>query len=402
MACAGTRRLNPLVALLQQRAARTPDLPALHLRDGPATVTWSWAELWRRVRVAAGGLRRAGVTSGDHLLLVLPEVREAVAGLLGAWAAGAVPMQAGLPFRTADHGDLLDNLHATAARLDARAIVLPPVLAGPATDRSAIPTIASDSLTVGGALLDAPVPAPGPALIQLTSGSLGRPRGVVIPADRLMRHLEAITRALPPGDDATGVSWLPLHHDMGLIGGLLYPLFNGFPLHLLSPADFRRNPSGWIETLARGRATHTAAPPSAYALAARLAPRAVAQGLDLGALRCAMVGAEPIPPAVLRGFTSAYASCGFRADAFFPVYGLAEATVAVTFPEPMTRTRFDGVDRAAMLGDGRPSRAAPPTPSNSPASEGRSPARKSGSPMPLGRRCRTARLARSRCAATRP
>ena len=192
-----------------------------------------------------------------------------------------------------------------------------------------------------------------PALIQLTSGSTGHPRGVVLSHRAVLANLTAISFALPAGDDAREVTWLPLHHDMGLVGGLLYPLFNGFPVNVLSPLAFRTDPFLWLQTMSDVKATCTPAPPSAYAIATRMARKAEAHDLDLSALRCAMVGAEPIAPHVLRDFSGAFAPCGFRPQAFFPVYGLAEATVAVTFPHVLAETHVDRVDRTALEREGR-------------------------------------------------
>jgi acyl-CoA synthetase (AMP-forming)/AMP-acid ligase II len=140
---------------------------------------------------------------------------------------------------------------------------------------------------------------------------------------------------------------------MGLIGGLLYPFFTGFPVHLLSPLCFQMQPLSWLTAMHEARATHTAGPPSAYAVALRLARRAEGSGLRFDRLRCAMIGAEPIPPALLRAFGDAFAPCGLRREALFPVYGLAEATVAVTFPRVLAPARVERVDRAALERDGR-------------------------------------------------
>jgi acyl-CoA synthetase (AMP-forming)/AMP-acid ligase II len=195
----------------------------------------------------------------------------------------------------------------------------------------------------------------GTAFIQLTSGSTRRPRGVMIRHDRLMLHMQAMSTALPSHSDSVAVSWLPLHHDMGLVGGLLFPFYNGFPAHMIATAEFQARPGIWLETMSRFRATIAAAPPSAYAMCTQLSSRLLEGGLDLSAWECAMVGAEPIPPAVLRRFSAAFAPAGFRAEAFFPVYGLAEATVAVTFPKLLAPVRFDGVDPAALSeGHARP------------------------------------------------
>jgi acyl-CoA synthetase (AMP-forming)/AMP-acid ligase II len=135
---------------------------------------------------------------------------------------------------------------------------------------------------------------------------------------------------------------------MGLLGGLLFPFYNGFPVHMIATADFQARPGVWLETMSRFRGTIAAAPPSAYSLCVQLAPRLLARGIDLSAWECAMVGAEPIPVSLLRRFADAFAPAGFRPNAFFPVYGLAEATVAVTFPKLLEETRVDRIDRTAL------------------------------------------------------
>src|SRR5262245_37995599 len=135
---------------------------------------------------------------------------------------------------------------------------------------------------------------------------------------------------------------------MGLIGGLLFPFYNGFPAHMISPAAFRSRPLVWLEAMSRFHGTISAAPPSAYGMCVRLGPDAQAAGLDLRAWECAMVGAEPISPALLARFAAAFTPVGFSPRAFFPVYGLAEATVAVTFPTLGAPTRVDVVDRATL------------------------------------------------------
>jgi acyl-CoA synthetase (AMP-forming)/AMP-acid ligase II len=175
----------------------------------------------------------------------------------------------------------------------------------------------------------------------------------VVTHERLMLHMAAMSSRLPSHAASVAVSWLPLYHDMGLVGGLLFPFYNGFPGHMIATGDFQRQPAVWLDAMSRFRGTITAAPPSAYAVCTQLAPRLAAGGLDLSAWECAMVGAEPISAQVLRRFAAAFAPAGFRAEAFFPVYGLAEATVAVTFPDLLAPARIDRIDRRALERDGR-------------------------------------------------
>lgn len=339
-----------IAGLLRERAHARPDELALRLREGGGWAEWTWSDQWEAARAAQAGLWQAGVRPGDHVLMLVPEVRPAVSCLFGLWAMGAVPIPVGLPFQLHARDAFLDGLGDTAARLEAKFLILPAALAErrPAGPFRIVSVEQVVEAREGTDRLPDPDQARGAAFIQLTSGTTKRPRGVVVTHDRLMRHLDSMGRALPAHSGSVGVTWLPLHHDMGLMGGLLLPFTSGFPNHVMSPADFQRQPGLWLETVGRFHATITVAPPSAYALCASLAPRLLTAGLDLRALECAMIGAEPISPGLLRRFADAFAPAGFRAEAFFPVYGLAEATVAVSFPELLRPTRVDRVDREAL------------------------------------------------------
>lgn len=342
---------HTVAGLLRARAgARSGDV-ALRCRAGDQWREHTWASYWNGARRAASGLWARGIRPGDHLLLLVIDVEAAIFTLFGAWSIGAVPIPIGLPFRLDDLGGFIARLRETAQRLDASALVLSAALAPFAPDGAELPVMIAEELIESPQRDDLPDPdafAGSTALIQLTSGSTGRPRGVELGHDRLLRHLESMSRALPSRADSVAVSWLPLHHDMGLVGGLLFPFYNGFVAHMMSPADFRARPMLWLETMSQRRATICAAPPSAYAMLLRLARRASEAGLDLSAWECAMIGAEPIPADLLRRFADAFAPTGFRPGAFFPVYGLAEATVAVSFPTLLAPTRVDRIDRGAL------------------------------------------------------
>lgn len=348
-----------LAALLWSRAEEAPDRVAIRFRRDGGWESWTWSTFRERARAAAAGLAAAGLRPGDAALVLVPEVDHAVAALFGAWALGVVPIPVGVPYRLTSAPLFIDALRATAKRLGAGALVTSRALAAFAEGREELPVLAAEDVIAadpaGGPAAPAGA-AVAPALIQLTSGSTGQPRGVVLAHDRLVDHMECMSAALPSHAASSAVSWLPLHHDMGLIGGLLFPLYNNFVAHMLSPVDFRARPIAWLEAMSEQRATICAAPPSAYAIALRLARKAAEAGLRFDAWECAMVGAEPISPALLRRFGDAFAPMGFRPEAFFPVYGLAEATVAVTFPRLLEPARSDTVDRAALERD---SHAAP-------------------------------------------
>lgn len=347
-----------LAGLLRARAQAQGEKLAIRYKEGDEWLSRSWSETWEEARAVAAALHARGVRPGDGVLLLVPEVRPAVSTLFGVWALGAVPSILGVPYRLADLDAYLEQLRSTAKKLDAKALVLSGMLAEMAGEGGGD----GPSLIIADALVEEgraasfqpePDAAPGPCLVQLTSGSTSNPRGVVLSHEKVMLHMESMSRALPSPAHAMAVSWLPLHHDMGLLGGLLFPFFNNFPAHMLSPLDFRQRPFCWLEAMSQFRATICAAPPSAYAICMALANRAREAKLDLSAWEVAMIGAEPISPELLRRFSDKFAPCGFRAEAFFPVYGLAEATVAVTFPEKLAPTVVDRVDRAKLEREGR-------------------------------------------------
>lgn len=350
--------VRTLAGLLRTRAERAGDEVGIRFHEAGRWVAWTWAEYWEQARRVAAALHAEGLRPGDRVLLLAPDVRAAVAGHFGVWALGGIATHVGLPYRLTDVGAFIDQLRTTAKSLDASTLLVSRTIAPFAQKRNGERLLVIEDLVEAGVARDLPHPdeAPAPPLVQLTSGSTGHPRAVVIPHDRLVLHLDNIAAALPAGERAMGVTWLPLYHDMGMIGGLLYPFFTRFQVNVLSPMAFQARPYLWLEAMSEVGATHTVGPPSAYAILLRVAAKAAEAGLRLERLRCAMIGAEPISAALLRRFSETFAPCGFRPEAFFPVYGLAEATVAVTFPTPMTPTRVDRVDRELLE---RQSRAEP-------------------------------------------
>jgi fatty-acyl-CoA synthase len=184
------------------------------------------------------------------------------------------------------------------------------------------------------------------AIVQFTSGSTDDPKGVMLPHRCLVENIDAIVDGAGLGTDDVGMSWLPLYHDMGLIGLLMTPMTVGFELGLAPPQDFLSSPGDWMRWMSVMRATVTGGPNFAYALAARALHRL--DGLNLSAWRMALNGAEPIDPDSVEGFLDAGARHGLDSKSAFCVYGMAEATLAISFPQPGTGMTVDTVDRSTL------------------------------------------------------
>jgi acyl transferase domain-containing protein/acyl-CoA synthetase (AMP-forming)/AMP-acid ligase II/NADPH:quinone reductase-like Zn-dependent oxidoreductase/acyl carrier protein/short-subunit dehydrogenase len=192
------------------------------------------------------------------------------------------------------------------------------------------------------------------ALLQYTSGSTGAPKGVMVTQANLLANCAAIDEAFGRQPDDVGVSWLPLYHDMGLIGGVIQPLFIGCPSILMSPIAFVAQPSKWLQAISRHRATISGGPTFAYDLCVRKISHEQLCSLDLSSWRTAFVGADAIRADVLERFAEKFSSCGFRADALHPCYGLAESTLLVT-GGVHPPTLLDSKAQRRLVGCGKPS-----------------------------------------------
>jgi len=302
-------------------------------------------------------LRALGLERGDRVALVIPDGAEFVLSLLAAQFAGLVPVPMYPPLSPKN----VDAYHATAAhvvRASGASVVLTTeanrAFVAPIADHAPIArgVVAVEALGEGHGAVDERVSPDDLALVQFTSGSTSSPKGVAVTHANLAANAEAFMIHGLDRDPAVdkGVSWLPLFHDMGLIGFVVGPLFTNVPCVLLPAASFVRRPGLWLEKIHQHRGTITYAPTFAYALVAkRLKDKDVA-GLDLSCLRVAGCGAEPIRAEALRAFARCLAPAGFDAKAFIPSYGMAEATLAITFTPLQTGLQTDAVDLAALSG----------------------------------------------------
>lgn len=303
--------------------------------DKEAHITYK--ELDRRAR-AIGALLQRQAGAGERALLLYPPGLEYITAFFGCLYAAviAVPVYPPNPARLER---TLPRLRSIA--LDSRPTVvlttssILPIATTLAAQDPAFATttwLATDSLT-GEEAAAWRAPAVGSdtlAFLQYTSGSTATPRGVMVGHANLMHNESLIRRAFALTEQSVGVSWLPLYHDMGLIGNVLQPLYTGFPCVLMSPADFLQKPVRWLRAIARYHATASGGPNFAYDLCINQVTPEQCAALDLRSWKVAFNGAEPIRPETLERFAVLFEPCGFRREAFFPCYGLAEATLLVS------------------------------------------------------------------------
>ncbi|MEM9713054.1 MAG: fatty acyl-AMP ligase, partial [Actinomycetota bacterium] len=299
-------------------------------------------------RAMAAGLQAHGVRPGDHVALLGPTSRSMVAAIEATLLAGAAVVALPLPMRLGSIDEFVTQTRERVRAADSRVLVvdadLVPFVAPEPGDP---PMIALDQLAADDSDYVRPVDDPSRlAVLQFTSGSTSSPKGVMLPDAQVAANLAAIAEAAALTDDDVLVSWLPLYHDMGLIGILLTALTSGSDLVLAPPTDFLAKPSRWMGWMSTFGGTVTAGPNFSYALAARALRRS--EPLDLSRVRLALNGAEPIDPAEVERFVEAGRPHRLRPESVFCAFGMAEATLAVTFPEPLTGLREDVVDRVAL------------------------------------------------------
>jgi fatty-acyl-CoA synthase len=322
---------------------------------GGAVERVEWARLHEDSRAAAARLQARGVGPGAHVAVLGPTTRPLVTALAATWLAGGTVVALPLPMRLGSIEAFVEQTRSRIRHADAVIVLadrdLAPFLEQDAGDA---PLVLLDEVVRDGRPADAhrleepPADPDRLAILQFTSGSTADPKGVMLPERCVLENIDAIVDAagIVPSDRA--VSWLPLYHDMGLIGLLMTPMLNGFELVLGAPQDFMAAPASWLEWFSEFRGTITAGPNFSYALAARALRRAGAGTYDLSSWRLALNGAEPVDPAAVEAFSASGAAHGLDAKAAFPVFGMAEATLAVTFPPPGTGMTVDHVDRVTL------------------------------------------------------
>lgn len=354
------REVATLNQALWQWALEEPDRTHVYLlteddREEPIT----YGRLWDLASRIAGGLRDRGVERGDTAAIVLPTGFEFLGSFMGVLLAEAVAVPLYPPVRL----DRLEEYFARQSRIledaGARCVITVPealpvarALRGRLGHKLEIVTVA-DLTRTGVRAAPAPSAPQNPAMIQYTSGSTGHPKGVLLTHGNLVASIRAIAEALEIEPTDSGASWLPLYHDMGLIGTWLNCLYHGIPLSLMSPLSFLARPERWLWAIHRRRITLSAAPNFAYELCVRKVPDRAIEGLDLSSWRCALNGAEPVSPETLERFARRFARYGFRPEALMPVYGLAECTVGLCIPPLKRRAVVDVVDRRRFELEGR-------------------------------------------------
>lgn len=348
-----------IVELLFERAAQHPERPALtFLTDGDTpTHAYDYAELHTRARACAALLSERAAP-GDRALLIYPTGPAYVVAFLGCLYAGLIAVPAYPPAsRDPRHWSRLVSIIKDATP---RLVLTESALAAPLTAaREAVPGLSSVQLVVTDGEPQASADSwrwarPSPdslAMLQYTSGSTTSPKGVMLSHQNLLAGERAISSAFSMSAEDVVVSWLPLFHDMGLIGTLLQPLYYGIPGVLLAPQHFMERPERWLAALARYRGTVSGGPDFAYRLCTQRVDDPAQLGLDLSSWRLAFCGAEPIHEQTLSAFASKFSAIGFDAKALYPCYGLAESTLLVTGGVRGSGARSVRVDPAALAAD---------------------------------------------------
>jgi fatty-acyl-CoA synthase len=313
----------------------------------------AWARLHEDARAMAAVLQGRGAGPGVHVAVLGATTRPLVTAIEATVLAGATLVALPLPMRLGSLDEFVQQTRARIQHADAAILIVDAELATlvdpppPGTLIVRVDDLVRDADAAGPTRWSRPADDPEQlAILQFTSGSTAAPKGVMLPDRCIGTNVDAIVAGARITHDDRAVSWLPLYHDMGLIGLLLTPMLNGFELVLGAPQDFMAAPSRWLEWISEFRGTITAGPNFSYALAARALRRS--QGLDLSSWRLALNGAETVDPDAVEAFCVAAAPHGFAAAAAVPVFGMAEATLAVTFPSPDTGMVVDRVDRHVL------------------------------------------------------
>lgn len=354
-----------LIEVLAARVEERGERPHVLLwRSDSEDETITYSGLDRAARAVARGLLDRGLERGERVAIMLPTEPGFFHAFFGVLLAGGIPVPIYPPFRRAQveehlrrQAGILRNAEASFLVTDAEIRRVGVLLYGLADTLRRVETVTE--LAAGEAVAEpAPAGADTVALIQYTSGSTGDPKGVVLTHANLLANIRAMGSVMEASSSDIFVSWLPLYHDMGLIGAWLGCLYYGVPAIIMPPLAFLADPARWLWAIHRHRATLSAAPNFAFELCLKDIRDEDIEGLDLGTLRGVVNGAEPVSPSTILRFTERFAPHGLKPEALAPVYGLAECAVGLAFPPVGRPPIIDRVERDSLCrrGIARPAR----------------------------------------------
>jgi acyl carrier protein len=357
-----------LVEALEYHVERQPERLSVFLYDEKKEIPISYRALWEGAARYAARLKDAGLAPGQTVAIMLPTSADYLFCFYGVLLAGGIPVPLYPPARLSTiedhmtrHVQILRNCEAALMITIPEAKTLAWLL------RAQVESLRNVLVPQDfEAAREAFTPVRGRAghigFLQYTSGSTGNPKGVVLTHANLLANVRAMGKAARATQEDVFVSWLPLYHDMGLIGGCFATMYLGFPVVLMSPLAFLSRPSSWLRAIHRHRGTISGGPNFSYELCLRRIPESEMEGLSLETWRFAFNGAEPVSPETMAAFQDKFARWGFKRNAMSPVYGLAECTVGVAFTTPGERYRIDVLDRERFSSTGKAIDAQPSDP----------------------------------------
>jgi fatty-acyl-CoA synthase len=360
--------MRTFIDVLRDNAVHS-DRSVTFVRAGGEERVVRYPDLWLEARRRAHAMAATGLQRGDRVALVLPEPDEFILTFIAALAGGFVAVPIYPPQTLAKmeaYGDTVRHvLAASGARVLITNDALRPMIEQHLVRGATATRVVSERDVREAEGFEGQSPEPVSlddlAFLQFTSGSTSSPKGVMVTHRNLSVNSHAIMfDGLKSTPADRGVSWLPLYHDMGLIGFVIAPLYALVQVMFLPTSAFIRRPSLWLDAIHRFRGTITFAPNFAFALATRAVTEGQARSWDLSCMRALGCGAEPIQPDVLRAFMGRFAAQGLRPESILPSYGMAEATLAITFADVAAPIRTDTIDLAAMrAGEAKPASSGP-------------------------------------------
>jgi acyl-CoA synthetase (AMP-forming)/AMP-acid ligase II/acyl carrier protein len=354
---------DTLLEVLDWHVRRQPERVQIIARTESGDQPISGRSLAQASEEIAAGLQNRGLEPGQSVAIMLPTCPEYFYVYLGILLAGGIPVPIYPPARLTQveehvrrHVGILSNAGTVLLVTVPEARAVSRLLQAHVLSLHSVVSV-QELRSSGASFIRVPVTARDVAFIQYTSGSTGDPKGVALTHANLLANVRAMGQAVGVGPDDVFVSWLPLYHDMGLIGAWLGTLYFGIPLVVMSPLAFLVRPVRWLRAIHEYRGTLSAAPNFAYELCVKKIGEEELSGLDLSSWRLAFNGAEAVLPETLTRFRRRFAPFGFRTEALTPVYGLAENSVGLAFPPPGRGPVIDCGQRETFSRTGRAVRA---------------------------------------------